>query len=99
MISGHATRSSAHRAPRRKGRFLLACVSAFGLLFAVYSNHFHNAFHFDDTHVIEQNLYIRSLSNLPRFFTDALTFTSLPENAVYRPLVSLTFAFDGVAVA
>lgn len=79
---------------RRRYSFVVACLLAFSLLFSAYANHFHNAFHFDDSHVIEQNLYIRSLHNLPRFFTDAQTFSSLPANAVYRPLLSVTFAFD-----
>lgn len=79
---------------RHRASFIVACLLAFGLLLAAYANHFHNAFHFDDSHVIEQNLYIRSLRNLPRFFTDAHTFSSLPANAVYRPLLSATFAFD-----
>jgi len=53
-----------------------------------------NAFHFDDSLVIENDAYIRSLRNVPRFFTDAHTFSSLPSNATYRPLVSLTLAID-----
>jgi len=64
------------------------------LVFAVYSNHFHNAFHFDDSHVIQNNLHIRSLDNIPNFFVDANTFSSLPSNATYRPLLSTTYAFD-----
>jgi Flp pilus assembly protein TadD len=35
-----------------------------------------------------------SLANIPRFFTDARTFSSLPGNQTYRPMVSLTFAID-----
>src|SRR5262245_3136693 len=79
---------------QRRGSFAVACLLALGLLLAAYANHFHNAFHFDDSHVIEQNFYIRSLGNLPRFFTDARTFSSLPTNMTYRPLLSVTFAFD-----
>jgi tetratricopeptide (TPR) repeat protein len=61
---------------------------------AAYSNHFHNAFHFDDSHTIVQNPYIRDLRNLPRFFTDANTFSVLPPNRTYRPVVSASLAFD-----
>jgi hypothetical protein len=32
--------------------------------------------------------------NVPRFFTDAHTFSSLPQNATYRPLVTLSLAID-----
>jgi len=34
------------------------------------------------------------LSNTPRFFTDAKTFSSIPNNATYRPLLTLSFALD-----
>jgi len=61
---------------------------------AVYSNSFQNSFHFDDSHTIVDNPYIRSLRNLPRFFTDAATFSVLPANRTYRPLVSASLALD-----
>src|SRR5436190_12071881 len=61
-------------------------------LLAAYSNHFHNGFHFDDAHTIENNAAIRELKNIPRFFTDATTFSSLPSNQSYRPFVSTLLA-------
>ncbi|MGO9231168.1 MAG: tetratricopeptide repeat protein [Bryobacteraceae bacterium] len=61
---------------------------------AVYSNSFHNSFHFDDFHTVVDNPYIRSLRNLPRFFTDATTFSVLPANRTYRPFVSASLALD-----
>jgi len=64
------------------------------ILGAAYSNSFHNSFHFDDSHVVQRNLYIRSLTNIPLFFRDAATFSSLPLNATYRPLVTTTLALD-----
>jgi tetratricopeptide (TPR) repeat protein len=64
------------------------------LILGAYSNFYENSFHFDDSHVIETNSYIRSLHNIPKFFTDANTFSSLPQNATYRPLVTLTLAID-----
>ena len=64
------------------------------LVVIAYANSFRNSFHFDDSHVVENNLYIRSLRNVPRFFVDAHTFSSLPQNSTYRPLVSLTLAID-----
>ena len=63
-------------------------------VFAAYSNHFHNSFHFDDGTVIQNNAYLRSLTNVPLFFRDATTFSSLPANAAYRPLTSVSFALD-----
>lgn len=74
--------------------FVVACLCSGGLLLGAYANHFHNAFHFDDDHVIVSNLYIRSLWNVPRFFVDGRMFSTLPANAVYRPLLSATFALD-----
>lgn len=79
---------------RSPGAFTAACVFVFLLLLAAYSNFFHNSFHFDDSHVIETNLFIQNLHNIPKFFTDAGTFSSLPENSTYRPLVTLSLAFD-----
>src|ERR1017187_1363367 len=80
-------------ASSRGGFLFLAFVSA-GLILFAYANSLHNEFHFDDGHVIVNNVYIRSLRNTPRFFTDAHTFSSLPQNATYRPLVTLSYAID-----
>ncbi len=79
----------------RSSRWLILCAAAAvaGVL-AAYSNHFHNSFHFDDGTVIQNNAYLRSLKNIPLFFRDATTFSSLPANAVYRPLTSVSFALD-----
>src|SRR6266480_4204371 len=63
-------------------------------LLAAYSNHFHNSFHFDDAHTIVTNAAIRELRNIPVFFRDATTFSSLPSNQSYRPLVSTLLAID-----
>ena len=68
--------------------FLLVAV------IAAYANHFFNGFHFDDFHAIVNNTYIRSLRNIPRFFIDGTTFSSLPTNQSYRPVVSTSLAID-----
>src|SRR5207237_9324499 len=68
--------------------FLIAAVTA------AYANHFPNSFHFDDSHTIENNATIRSLGNIPRFFSDASMFSALPSNQSYRPLVSTLLAVD-----
>ncbi|WP_259014387.1 tetratricopeptide repeat protein [Emticicia fluvialis] len=60
----------------------------------VYSNHFYNAFHFDDSHTVVNNLYIRSLKNISLFFKDATTFSTLPANQAYRPVVTTSLAID-----
>src|SRR6516165_4523514 len=64
------------------------------ILLATYSNHFQNSFHFDDAHTIVNNAAIRELQNIPLFFRDAATFSSLPSNQSYRPLVSTLLAID-----
>jgi tetratricopeptide (TPR) repeat protein len=70
---------------------IAALVLAVGL---VYGNSFNNGFHFDDYHTVVNNPAIRSLKNIPRFFTNARTFSILPANQTYRPLVSTTLAID-----
>ena len=64
------------------------------LFLAAYSNSLRNAFQFDDSHVIVENLHIRDIRNIPRFFTDARTFSNVGTNAAYRPVVSTTLALD-----
>ena len=61
---------------------------------AAYANHFQNGFQFDDSHTIEANVYIEHLRNVPRFFTDATTFSALPGMQTYRPVTTLSLAFD-----
>ena len=70
------------------GIFLLLALTA------VYWNHFDNGFYFDDSHTIVNNGYIRNIENLPLFFVDPVTGSSLPTNRGYRPLVTSLNAFD-----
>ncbi|HIN39806.1 MAG TPA: tetratricopeptide repeat protein, partial [Flavobacteriales bacterium] len=56
--------------------------------------HFDNGFYFDDSHVIVSNGAIRDLGNIAAYFTDATTFSSLPSNCSYRPIVTLMDAID-----
>lgn len=73
---------------------LLLILAVLALTAIVYANHFQNDFHFDDVHTVTNNPYIRTLSNLPRFFTDATTFSLLPTHRVYRPIVTASLALD-----
>ena len=59
-----------------------------------YSDHFYNSFHFDDFHAIVNNVYIKNIRNIPLFFQDGTTFSSLPTNQSYRPVVTTTLAID-----
>jgi len=80
--------------PREKALAILGGALLLVTLLAAYSNHFHNSFHFDDAHTIVNNAAIRELRNIPLFFRDATTFSSLPSNQSYRPLVSTLLAID-----
>jgi tetratricopeptide (TPR) repeat protein len=68
-----------------KPRFYVFAILAVLAVCLTYSNHFHNDFHFDDSHTIYNNMYIREISNIPRFFWDATTTSSFPPNQAYRP--------------
>ena len=61
---------------------------------ATYGNSFSNSFHYDDFHSIVENPHIRVLGNIPAFFSDPSLFSSMPERAMYRPLVLVTYAFN-----
>ncbi|MDR3607051.1 MAG: tetratricopeptide repeat protein [Oligoflexia bacterium] len=65
-----------------------------GLLIAlVYAGSMNGSFHFDDSHSIEGNIAIRSLRNIPSFWSDPRTSSFIPENRVYRPLVYTFYSF------
>jgi tetratricopeptide (TPR) repeat protein len=63
-----------------------------GLAALCYANALGGSFHFDDSHAVQDNPSIRSLANIPRFFSDAGTFSVLPQNQGYRPLLLVTYA-------
>ncbi len=77
-----------------RASFAILAILAAGAVFAAYANHFHNSFHFDDSHVIQNNAYLRSLDNIPGFFTGTSKFSSWPTLSDYRPVSSATFALD-----
>ncbi|MEY2489050.1 MAG: protein O-mannosyl-transferase [Verrucomicrobiota bacterium] len=79
---------------RERALAVLGGALLLAALIAAYANHFHNSFHFDDAHTIVNNASIRELRNIPLFFRDATTFSSLPSNQSYRPLVSTLLAID-----
>ena len=78
---------------RAAKRLAFAALAA-ALVVLAYSNHFENEFHFDDGHTIVDNPAIRSLANVPRFFTDSGTFSILPTHEVYRPVLTASLAVD-----
>ncbi|HXH42057.1 MAG TPA: tetratricopeptide repeat protein [Thermoanaerobaculia bacterium] len=75
-------------------QFLIAAALAAAAIVFAYGNSLHNSFHFDDNHVIVNNVFIRSLRHVPLFFRDAHTFSTRADHATYRPLVTLSYAID-----
>jgi hypothetical protein len=72
--------------------FLIGLAISIGVS---YSKSFGIGFYFDDTYGITANPAIRSLRNIPRFFTDPLTLTTLKAHAVdVRPVLVLTYALN-----
>ena len=88
------TQPAEPQSPADQKRFWLCVGIAVIAIFAAYANHFHNGFHFDDWHSVVDNVYIRDLHNIPRFFVDATTYTPLQANQTWRPIVSTSLAID-----
>lgn len=61
---------------------------------AIYANAVGNAFQYDDRHSIVENRHIRSLANIPAFFSHPEYFSRDEEKAMYRPLLLATFALN-----
>jgi tetratricopeptide (TPR) repeat protein len=72
----------------------IVLLSILLITFLVYENHFNNTFHFDDFHTIVDNLYIRDIKNIPSFFSNAQTTSTLPANQAYRPGLTTLNAID-----
>jgi len=65
-----------------------------GLLLIFYSNSFTADWHYDDFHHIKENINIRKISNISKFFTDPTTFSRNPQTRMYRPLLMVTHAIN-----
>ena len=61
--------------------------------FLVYYNSLKNDFVFDDESVVQNNLSIRTISNVPKFFTAEEGFHKVI-GRYYRPVVSTLYAID-----
>ena len=73
---------------------LLAGALLTALCFAVYSNNFRHAYHLDDAYTLVNNPNIRSLDAIPRYFVDPATYTSLREQADYRPILQVSYSLN-----
>ncbi len=91
--SDHPSGSS-QKKPHENVGFLWASLVAVVLLIAAYSNFFHQSFQLGDRQVIRDNLYIQNLESIPQLFSNPRDVLSIPADVPYRPLVSLSFAWD-----
>ena len=60
----------------------------------MYANGYHHAFQLDDEYTISSNTALRSLRHVPSYFIDPATYTSVREQADYRPVLQTTYALD-----
>ncbi len=65
--------------------------------FACYTNSLSGSFHYDDFHSIVENSAVRSLANIPAYFTDMELFSTDREKGMYRPVLLATFALNYAA--
>src|SRR5438445_6289568 len=76
-------------------KFTLLFLALLGAGLAVsYANSFGIGFYFDDSYGIASNPAIRSLRNIPLFFTDPFTLTTMRDNVDIRPVLVVTFAVN-----
>lgn len=73
---------------------ILLATLLFIVFIGVYANHFYNGFHFDDSHTIVDNVYIRNIKNIPAFFSHPEMFSASPAHWGLRPMVTTTLAID-----
>ena len=64
------------------------------LAVVVYVNALDNPFQYDDKHSVQYNPSIRSLANIPEYFSDLNSFSSDPRGAMFRPLLLVTYALN-----
>lgn len=62
--------------------------------FLAYSNSWNAGFHYDDSHHVVGNPYLRDLRYVPQYFHRPDMFSALPGHDMYRPLVLTTFALN-----
>ncbi len=61
---------------------------------AVHLQALGHGFHYDDFHSLVYNPHIRSLDNLPRFFVDPGLFSRDEQQAMYRPMLLVSYALN-----
>ena len=76
----------------KKTRNLFLLLLLLIVVTLTYSNHFNIAF--DDYNQIVDNSHVRDLKNIPSFFKDATTSSTLVTHQTYRPVSMTSFAVD-----
>ena len=61
---------------------------------AVFSNNFQHQFLLDSGHTVSENPTVRSLKNIPDYFVDPETFSTLRDHADYRPVLQTSYALN-----
>ena len=72
-------------------KYILSISLIIILGFAVYSNSLKGKFIWDDKILIEDNVYIKSLTHLPKIFTKDTGAGAGERYSSYRPLQILTY--------
>jgi protein O-mannosyl-transferase len=76
---------------RRPRSSVLLALALLGLI--AYANALPNSFHFDDNEGIVSNASLRSLANIPAYFTDPIIFR-FTRRLDWRPILQITYALD-----
>ena len=87
-------RSSALARLMARHHLRLCVVLLLAAPFGIYANSYRHAYHLDDAYTLVSNPNIRSLTNIPRFFVDPGTYTSVREQADYRPVLQASYALN-----
>ena len=73
---------------------IAACLVIAALGFLVYSNSLGGKFVYDDEYLVKDNAYIKSLSRLPKVFTEDVGSGADRAYSFYRPVLIITYALD-----
>ena len=77
-----------------KRKLILVASLVLLAITAFYSNHFLTDLHYSDYTTVRDNPAIRSLLDIPRFFLDSSTASTIPSEYFYRPVVTTSLAID-----
>jgi Flp pilus assembly protein TadD len=71
-----------------------AALAVFCLVCLGYGRSVGYGFCYDDLHSVAHNPHLRDLRQVPAFFVDPSLFSADPHQAMYRPVLLLTYALD-----